>query len=109
MSLHPGHLAPVELDEPDAARTAGPGLLPAWLRRHAPAVAGSSTSNGVTAPPARTGETSPAQTARGPSAEDVVVQRTQTAGNSERPPGGSAASSENGTDHRTSPVSGSVP
>ncbi|WP_456825390.1 outer membrane protein assembly factor BamB family protein [Cellulomonas sp. P5_E12] len=40
MSLHPGHLAPVELDEPDAARTAEPGLLPAWLRRHAPAVAG---------------------------------------------------------------------
>ena len=38
-----------------------------------------------------------------------MVQRTQTAGNSERPPGGSAASSENGTDHRTSPVSGSVP
>ena len=40
MSLHPGHLAPVELDEPDLTRTAGPSLLPAWLRRHAPAVAG---------------------------------------------------------------------
>ena len=44
MSLHPGHLALVELDEPDAPdladdpRTAG--LLPAWLRRHAATVAG---------------------------------------------------------------------
>ena len=74
-----------------------------------PPEAGSRTSSGVAAPPARTGETSAAQTARCPAGEVVVVQRTQTDGNSERPPGGSAASSENGTDHRTSPVSGSVP
>ena len=37
------------------------------------------------------------------------MQRTQTDGQLQRPPGGSASSSENGTDHRTSPVSGSVP
>jgi hypothetical protein len=42
MSLHAGHLAPVELDEPDVLdeREPSTSLLPAWLRRHLLPVAG---------------------------------------------------------------------
>lgn len=41
MSLHPGHLAPVELDEQDELDGSLPvSILPAWLKRHALSVAG---------------------------------------------------------------------